>query len=253
MARLNSTIIAVTAEFERYNFSSASELLHEFTWSDFADWYLEIAKIEGGKDELLLFILQNIIKLWHPFCPFITEHLWGELGADTLLMVAAWPKQFAIDPDAESDFHLAKDIITTIRNLRGENKIEPAKLVAVRLIAGAKTELIKKESAIIKRLARIENLEIAESGAKSEGSVGTVASGVEIYLSLAGLVDAAAEKVRLAKEIAETEKYLAGMEKKLGNEEFVANAPQAVVAKEQEKLAAAQEKLSKLKEQLNNL
>lgn len=251
--RLNETITAATVELDKYNFSVASEILHEFTWSDFADWYLEIAKIEGGKDDLLLFILQKILKLWHPFCPFITEHLWHELGAPNLLLVAAWPKNFAADPEAGADFQTTKDIITALRNLRGENKIEPAKLVNVLIIGGGKTELIKKEQAIIKRLARLEKLEITESGAKPDGSIGAIAGGAEIYLDLSGLVDIAAEKKRLSKEIAEMEKYLAGITAKLDNKEFVANAPEAVIAKEQEKLSIAQEKLNKLKEQLSNL
>jgi valyl-tRNA synthetase len=168
-------------------------------------------------------------------------------------MVAAWPKNFAVDPEAGADFQNIKDITASIRNLRGENKVEPAKLITVSIVAGDKIELLKKEQEIIKRLGRIETLTLVESGAKPEGSIGAVAGGVEIYLQLAGLVDAKAEKKRLTKEIAEMEKYLAGISAKLNNQEFVANAPEAVVAKEQEKLNAAQEKLDKLKEQLNGI
>ncbi len=251
LSRLNETTAATTAELDKYNFSSAGELLHEFTWSDFADWYLEIAKVEGAKDELLLFILQKILKLWHPFCPFITEHLWNELGAKNLLLVAAWPKNFAVDIGAGADFQSIKDIITSIRNLRGENKIEPAKLVTISIIAGDKTELIKKEQNIIKKLGRVENLIIKNN--KPEGGIGAVAGGVEIYLDLAGLVDVETEKKRLAKEISETEKYLSGIAIKLNNQEFVANAPEEIVLKEKEKMEPAQEKLDKLKNQLDSL
>ena len=253
LSRLNETVAATTAELDKYNFSSASELLHEFTWSDFADWYLEIAKIEGAKDELLLFILQKILKLWHPFCPFITEHLWHELGAANLLMISSWPKNFAADAGAGADFQNIKNIIVSIRNLRGENKIEPAKLATVSIIAGDKAELIKKEQEIIKKLGRVENLILAESGAKPEGSIGAVAGGVEIYLQLAGLIDVEAEKKRLTKEISEIEKYLAGISSKLNNKEFADNAPEEIILKEKEKMEQAQGKSAKLKNQLDSL
>ena len=157
------------------------------------------------------------------------------------------------EQDEAQDYSGIKDIIAAIRNLRAENKIEPAKLASVTIISSDKFELIESQSAVIKKLARLENLEVLSIGDKPKESASAVAFGAEIYLELSGLIDVAAEKERLAKELAETEKYLKGVSIKLDNEEFVRNAPEAVVKKEKEKLAEAKEKLEKIKSQLASL
>lgn len=266
--KLNATIESATQALDQSNFSLASEILYDFTWSDFADWYLEIAKVEGDKDEILLYTLQTILKLWHPFIPFVTEEIWKHLdlpaqAGKEMIMVAKWPSfapaftevmagKKATAGDAQVEFDLIKDIITSIRNLRSENKIEPAKLVDVTIIAGDKKDLIESQIEIIKKLARCEII-IAEKGSKPENSIGTVIGGVEIYISLAGLVDIEAEKQRLQKEIDMAQNYIKGIELKLANEDFIAHAPEAVVNGEKNKLKTTQDKLEKLQDQLSNL
>ena len=253
--RLSVVIKDIEKNLDNFQFSAAGEALQQFTWNDFADWYIEIAKIEKDKDDILLHVLQTILKLWHPYCPFVTEELWKNFNAG-LLMISAWPDlaDRADWSSATDDFELVQNIITAIRNLRGENKVEAGKLAKVTIITQKQKELIESQSAIIKKLARLEELAVASSdSAKPQGSVGTVLSDMEIYLDLAGLVDVAAEKTRLAKEIAEAESYVACLEAKLSNTEFVSHAPSAVVEKEKTKLFMAQEKVVKLKEQLNNL
>ena len=266
--QLNATIKAATENLEAAQFSAAAEALTEFTWNDFADWYLEIAKIEGGKDEILLYVLENLLKLWHPFIPYVSEEIYGKLGGTGLLMVEAWPKASGeekllgkfkqllhlnkADQSAE-DFSGIKEIIAAIRNLRAENKVEPAKLASVTIISADKFALIESQSAIIKKMARLENLTVLSIGDKPKESASAVAFQSEIYLELSGLIDVAAEKERLTKELAETEKYLKGVSIKLENAEFVKNAPSAVVEKERSKMAEAKAKMEKIKNQLASL
>jgi len=253
---LNATIATVGKNLDEYNFSRAGEILQEFTWDKFADWYLEIAKIEKDKDEILLYVLQNILKLWHPFIPFITENIWGNFNEEGLIMIEKWPNKIKFDDGLlmeASNFDIVKIIIVSIRNLRAENKIEPGKKVDLTIIAGKNKDLIKSQTEIIKNLARCESVTILESGDKPENSISTVVGGIEIYISLAGIIDIEAEKERLSKDISDTEKYIKILEGKLSNDQFTANAPEAVVNIEKGKLSSAQEKLSKLQNQLDNL
>lgn len=240
---LNSLDKAVEETYiniEKFNFSMAGERLRDFTWGDLADWYLEIAKVEGNKSEILNYILNTILKLWHPYMPFVTEAIWREVyGTDKMLMVEKLAESKKVKIKTK-DFEIIKGIITNIRSLRAEFKIEPAKKIGANINAGNKEKLLKNNEEIIKALARLEKLEFVKSGA-------------EVSLDMAGAVDVAKEKPRLEKEIQELKKYVAGVENKLSNQEFVNNAPKEVVEKEKEKLNEAKSKLEKLQEQLNNL
>ncbi len=253
----------VTENLERFNFSYAGERLRDFTWNELADWYLEIAKIEGGKDELLNYIFNTLLKLWHPFMPFVTEAIWQEVyGQENLLMVEQWP---AMDPlidefgeahyfehleptMAEADFASFQEIVTAIRSARADNKVEPAKKIAV--YVKEKTPLCKNNAAILKALARISDLTVAQDTQKPEGAIALTAGGVEIFIDLAGAIDPEKEKARLEKELAEVAAYIPALAAKLQNQDFVARAPEKVIAGEKAKLAAAEEKQAKLKQQL---
>ena len=255
LSRLHQTIAKVTAAFEGQEFSAAIETLRDFTWSDLADWYLEVSKIEKNKEVILLDILEKVLKLWHPFIPFVTEAVWREFNAEDLLLIAPWPKseKKLIDIKVEKDFARLQEIITASRNLRAENKIEPVQKVRLVIKADKKlAALIEAQSEVIKFLARLSELDLIEAG-KVEQAASAVVSGVEIYLPLAGLIDLGKEKNRLAKEVAELEKYLTGLISRLDNKEFVANAPATVVEKEKLKLAESQSKLEKLRHQLQTL
>lgn len=255
LSRLSQTIGDVNRNMTSYNFSLAGESLQQFTRDEFADWYLEIAKVEKDKDEILLYILQNILKLWHPFIPFITEEIWKNFNSDKLLMIEKWPKpDFKVDDESMIDCKRIQYLIVSIRNLRSENKIEPAKKVDLTVIAQDYKDLIESQLELIKNLARCESVKVLSSGDKPDNSISAViADGLEIYISLTGIIDTVAEKDRLNKDIIETEKYIKSLQVKLANEEFVANAPKAVVDGEKEKLATSEEKLVKLQNQLNNL
>jgi valyl-tRNA synthetase len=253
LSRLESVIGEVTKHLEEFEFSQAGEKLRAFTWDEFADWYIEINKIQPNPS-LLITLYSLLLKLWHPFMPYVTEVLGPNFGED-LLMIADWPKaeKKQNDKKAEKDFGILKNVITAIRGMRADYKIEPAKKVLAVIYGGAKTKLLEEQAEIIKILARAEKLEIKKSGAKPAQSAGIVVEGVEIYLPLAGLVDLGKEKERLNKELSEAEKYLSVLENKLANKSFVTNAPKELVAAEKEKLKSQKEKVQKIKEQLKSL
>jgi valyl-tRNA synthetase len=251
--KLNGIVKMTTENIEKNNFSYAGEQLRDFTWSDLADWYLEAAKIEGGKSEILNYILNTVLKLWHPFTPFVTEAIWQEVyGEKAMLMVEKWP-EFEKKTSGKSEFGVIKNIITGIRSLRAEYKVEPVKIVDVAISAGDKTKLLTDNAEIIKGLARLENFTIAKKTERPAGSVGFVESGAEVFIDLSGLVDFAKEKTRLIEEIASLGKYINGLSGKLSNKEFAQNAPKEIVEKEQQKLAEAEGKIEKLKNQLANV
>jgi len=269
LGELNKIVAQVTNNLEKYNFSFSGEILRDFTWGELADWYLEIAKIEGSsknplltkegagggqnsKSEILNYILNTILKLWHPFMPYVTETIWQEVyGENEMLMVASWPKM-KIKENTES-FSNIKNIITGIRATRADNKIEPAKKIKAVISAGQQKKLLSKNLEIIKGLGRLEELIIKKIAKKPKNYVGFVQGGVEVFLDVLGSVDLEKEKVRLEKEIEETEKYFVSLQTKLANQDFMAHAPAVVVEKERSKLVEAQEKLNKLKGQLKKL
>jgi len=257
LSRLNETIKTVTESIEKFNFSYAGEVLRDFTWNELADWYLEISKIEGDKSEILNYILETVLKLWHPFMPFVTETIWAECkfqNADCrMLMVSEWPKVKTRTEAKIGDFETIKNIITGIRSLRADYKIDPVKKLKAVISAGKKQELIGENADVVKALARLEDLQINKSTNKPLNFVGFVVGGVEVFVDLSGVVDLEKEKTRLKTEIEDLEKYVKSLETKLGNESFVDNAPEKIVEQEKEKMKDAKIKLDKFIIQLDNL
>jgi len=248
LSRFNQTIKEVTADLDSYQFSAAGEKLRDFTWNEFADWYLEISKIEKNKDQILMFILKNLLRMWHPFVPFVTEAIKSEISK-TSIMIEDWPEfnKKLIDEKDEKKFEKIKEVIVVIRNLRAENKVEPGKKIKAQFISKKKF----KDEEIIKELARLESIEYVDKAEKPAAS--SVIEDVEIYLPLAGLIDIEKEKSRIEKEIENVQKYVEVQGKKLSNEEFAKNAPANVVEAEKKKLDEAEEKLQKLQQQIKGL
>ena len=251
--KLDDTVKEVTNNFNKYNFSYAAEVLREFTWNELADWYLEIAKIEGDKEEVLNHILNTILKLWHPFTPFVTEAIWQEVyGVENSIMISKWPDSID-NKDAIYDFDLIQNIITNIRSLRADYKIDPAKKLKVVISAGKKLGILKENTNAIQALARLESIQINKLSTKPINSIGFVEGGVDVYIDIEGIIDLEKEKTRLEQETREISEYMSSLEKKLSNKQFVDNAPEEVVVKEKEKYEEAKQKGEKLKKQLNNL
>jgi len=241
----------ITNRLNNFEFSLAAEALNEFTWNKLADWYLEIAKIEGNKDEILVYILKNLLILWHPFIPFVTETIWQSFN-DNLLMVEQWPKIEKSKTKESQDISLLQSIIIAIRNARSEHRIEPAKKLSAIIYGHNLTRLISSQTKIIKSLKTgLSVVEVQESGEKIRNAIMIPVGEVEIYLL--GTIDNEKEKDRLSKEQKNLEKLINIQEKKLSNQGFVERAPSQIVAAEKEKLVNYQQELIKIKNIISNL
>lgn len=249
LARLSEVSSSVTKKIETYQFSSAGEELRDFTWGDLADWYLEIAKIEKGKEAILSHILETILKLWHPFMPFVTEHIWKTAGFEGALITAEWPRHVIQKDILEGyiEFERVRDIVSTIRRLRLDSGIEPIKQIEV-VITGPKDmeEQLKNISMLTRATVSIVS-DIPQGMTTMPWQLGMIG------LNVAGAVDLEKEKSKIEKEIAETEKYLASLTQKLKNKEFTSKAPEKVVGEMKAKQAEAEGKLVALKERLETL
>lgn len=245
VGELQSLIKNITERLENFEFSLAAEDLTDFTWNKLADWYLEVAKIEKDKDEILIYLLKNILILWHPFIPFVTETIWESFNED-FLMVSKWPvekKEF----QQNDEFTTLREVIIAIRNARSQNKIEPAKKLSALVFGDEKIEIIKANQELIKNLKTgLVDLEVKTDKEKPQKAIMITCSGLEIYLL--GGVDEEKEKERLLKEKENLEKLINSQKNKLDNKDFVSRAPEKIVAAEKEKLSNYQEELEKIKE-----
>lgn len=251
LGRLQEIVKSVTENIEKYNFSFAGEVLRDFTWGELADWYLEVAKVEGNKDEMLNYVLVNVLKLWHPFMPFVTETIWDSVVSKDKLIIQKWPE--TTKAKYGKDFETIKEIISSIRSFRSENKIEPAKWLSASIGAGKHEKLIAGNAEVIKKLARLEKLEVKKSVEKQKQHTGFVVGAVSVMIDMGGAVDTGEEKARIKNEIMETEKYIKILEGKLSNKDFVSRAPASVVEGEKGKMEKAKDKMEKLQSQLKSL
>ncbi|CNI55769.1 valine--tRNA ligase [Yersinia pekkanenii] len=267
LAEFNQTIKAYREAMDTYRFDLAAGILYEFTWNQFCDWYLELAKPvmnSGSEAELrgtrhtLIEVLEALLRLSHPIMPYITETIWQRvktlkgITADTI-MLQPFPEYDAsqVDEKALSDLEWIKQAIIAVRNIRAEMNIAPGKPLDV-MLRGASAEAqrrVLENQSFIQSLARLSSLTLLADGDKGPVSVTKLVEGAEVLIPMAGLIDKATELDRLAKEVAKLEAEIERIEGKLSNEGFVARAPQAVVAKERERMAACAEARQKLIEQ----
>jgi len=235
LSRLSEVTKHVTELYGRHEFSLAGEILRDFTWSDVADWYVEIAKIqrkEGQQDStdgVLRHLLQTLLTLWHPLMPFVTETLWKQAGFEGLLIVSAWPVQEGLDDQkAKEDFGLLQEVVVAIRHLRALHRVEPGVFVRACLFSSRQEAFLREQEEIIKALARVKELAFGEPDPSQETASQTFAKGC-VHLFLEGLVDTKAEEARLQKEIEEVRAYLFSIETKLQNQELRSKAPPHVI------------------------
>lgn len=256
LSRLESMVDSTTKHLESFRFSSAAEELYQFTWNELADWFLEISKVEKGKDAILRIILKKLLVLWHPFTPFVTEQLWALSGQNGLLITTSWPKHEKplLKKKAEEDFGKLQSVITAIRNLRSEYQLEPAKKIQVVFGASAKDQkFLKGNQSIIEFLGRTVGIEYLSEGEKPDDAIAQLVSGIMVSLPLKGLVDKEKERLRIQKELEQLKGYVQGLKAKLETPKFLEKAPDAIVKAEKVKLQTALDTLSRLEQQLLQL
>jgi valyl-tRNA synthetase len=267
LGEAEKAIREVTEAIEAYKFNEAAGAAYRFVWSIFCDWYVELSKpLLTGADgaakaetqATAAFVLDEIIKLLHPFMPFITEELWrvkGEEGEPrkSMLALAAWPKLDGLeDANAESEIGWVVDLITAIRSVRMEMNIAGGTQIPLQLVASADTKArAERWLEALKRLARLSEITFADAPPK--GSVQLLVRGEVAALPLAGVIDLGAERARLEKEIAKCDADIQRVDKKLENKDFVARAPQEILDLENERRREAEERKAKILEALERL
>ncbi len=256
LSRLNLIISEVTTDLNGYKFSMAGEKLQKFTWDDLADWYVEIHKVEKNS-KVLGYVFDKLLKLYHPFAPFVTEKIYQDLmnsqtssakataGQEKVLMVEKWPvaDKKLIDKKAQNKFSQLQQVVSKIRNLRSSYHIDPAKFIE------AQTKKIENKE-ILEKLARIK----IQIGAKSNPNGFIVAEKkLKLVLAISDLIDVKKEKNRLEKEITNLEGLITKTETLLKNKNFVKSAPKEIILVNQTKLKEYDEKLKIQRELFANL
>ncbi|MGD2027834.1 MAG: valine--tRNA ligase [Anaerolineales bacterium] len=280
-ARLRQLTHDVDRLFTAYQYGEAGRQIYDFFWGEFADWYLEIAKLQvaegGGRAKktatALVQVLDHILRMLHPFTPFITEDLWGRLkeavkdhspemtpseGWAEALIIASWPEPKPFEGwegDAVANFSQVMEIIRAIRNLRAEKQVKPGNKIGATISAGALADTLHAQAATVAALSHLnpDAFKIVDSlETMPEGTAALVVGPTEIFLPLADLVDPAEEKKRLQADLKEAQGQIQRLENLLASP-FAEKAPPEVVEKERERLAGFQETAEKIKSQLEEL
>ncbi|HOP29221.1 MAG TPA: valine--tRNA ligase [Spirochaetota bacterium] len=267
----NLAVKNVSSALEEYRFNEAANLIYEFWWNEFCDWYLELVKqriyskdpasgdSSDAAKQVLYYVLKTGLKLLHPFMPFITEEIWSIIKADgeSDIMVSQWPEynKSGVFADESVYAETFKEIIYKIRNVRGEMNIPPDKKAAVvfKTVSPFITKIINTESVHIQALAKVESVTIDANYTPEKTDASAVMTDLEIFLPLKGLIDTDKERARLEKEIGKINQELQRVEGKLNNESFTGKAPADVIEKEKAKQREYRDMLEKLQESLSKL
>jgi len=266
LSRLSNMVTEYNRQLDRFHFNEAAKILYEFIWSDFCDWYVEIAKISFYGDSetrsdtarlVSLNCIRTVLTLLHPFSPFITEELWTQFRPDGApdLIIAPWVDDAGrINESAEEDMGVLKELITSIRSIRSRMNVPPAKHSDLFIrCTEEQEEFLNRNLELIKPLARVENISMGRNMEKPEQSATAVSVGMELYIPLGGLVDLDEEKIRMTKRMSDIDRLLNGINSKLSNENFLKRAPEDVVNKERSNLKKLNEELEKLTSNLEML
>lgn len=269
ISQLQRTEAEVTRQLDAFRFDLATQALYEFVWDEYCAWYLELVKPvlwdenaslerQRGTRRTLARVLEVVLRLAHPFMPFITEEIWQRLKAPAgvqgeTLMLQPWPvaNEARIDAAAEGDIEWVKALMLGVRQIRGEMKISMAKRIDI-IVANASAEDQRRLAdfePLLNKLAKLESVRVLAAGEEAPMSATTLVGEMEVLVPMAGLIDKDAELTRLDKEIGRLEGEVKRVGGKLGNEGFVAKAPAEVLEKERAKLAEAEQALAKLVDQ----
>jgi valyl-tRNA synthetase len=256
--QMKKLIKEVSRDIEKKNFSNAGEKLKEFTWNDFADWYLEISKIEKNvqtKTIILNKVLIDLLKLWHPFIPFVTEEIYTQLFPKKILMIEPYPKskEYPLKNKKNAkDFELTKEIVATIRSFRAEYKIPPQKDIDLILFSNKFEKILATQLDLIKEIGHIKKISVRKSGPRPPKSFCRLIPFVKIFIPLEEIVDLEKEKKALEMEKKEIEIFISSIKNKLKNNNFIKYAPREIVEKEKTKLIFQKDKLAEIKKRFKN-
>ena len=273
LSRLNRTTGEVTNLLQNYRFNSAVKALHDFIWHDFCDWYVEMVKSRLGlpekdKDrvsaqEVAHLVLNHILRLLHPFAPFVTEEIWHHLyeidtsESDHTLMHAEWPKveKEVIDASLETTMERVQEVVYSIRNIRSEMNVPPAKKanVMVKVDRRELAKILEDNKDHIINLGKVENLKIGMRMKKPDHAASAVIRDAEIFVPLEGLIDLEQERLRLEKELSKVTALLDKANKKLSNEDFLKRAPKHIIEKEKAKRDDYKKMVEKLNKNLEEI
>ena len=269
VSRLQRLLQQLDKNMAAFRLDHASANLYDFLWNGYCAWYIEMSKAvlqdetasperQSATRQTLRQVLEVILRMAHPFMPFITEELWQQLRPQdakeqTLLTTAPWPEARAEQMDAEAETAMSwiQDLISAVRAVRAEKQISPGKRLKVLLrnTPAAMQQCLQDNRDLILRLARLESVELLEPGIEPPVSAARIIGETELLVCLSGAIDKEGEMARLSKEAARLDKEVIRLEKKLGNKNFVDRAPSEVVAKEQAKLAEARSAQEKVRQQ----
>lgn len=264
LTKLQGLIKEVTINLNKYEIGLAAGKIYDFVWSDFCDWYIETEKplLYGDSEKLkihalsmLSYVLETVLKLLHPFVPFVTEEIFRILHPDKALIVEEWPKynkRLTYYAEAKA-FEGVMNLIKAVRNIRAEMNVAPSKRVTLLIKDNEHRPFFEKTAMFIEKLAGASHVEFVKEKPTDVKVSTAVSDSVEVYIPLGELVDTEKEIARLTKELENTEKEILRAEGMLGNQKFVAAAPKALVEKERDKLEKYRQKRDKLSEQIENL
>ncbi|MEE8340805.1 MAG: valine--tRNA ligase [Candidatus Neomarinimicrobiota bacterium] len=261
LSRLQKAIQDVNRHIDRFHFNEAAKTIYEFVWSDYCDWYIEIAKVRfSGKDNksanvsraVAVHVLKKILALLHPYAPFITEELWSYFknADDKDLIVSEWPSidKKWINRNTENKMSLLQELISAIRTIRSSMNVPPSRKADMIVRTNdSEAKILQKYETIIKSLCKINTVSYDEKAAKPPQSAVAVIKDLEIYIPLGGLIDFRFEEERLVKRKTELEVIFDKIKDKVNNQEFLTRAPKSVVQREREKLDEISNELKKIK------
>jgi len=277
LTRVNELIANVDRLFEAYQYGEAGRQIHDFLWGDFADWYVELSKVQLGQGgqaawatlRVLFHVLDQSLRLLHPFIPFVTEETWQQLrrafqGADLgigpdegwaeALIIADWPQPGKSYASEAADFERIRELVRNIRAVRAEYQVEPGLFIQATIAAGQMTELLEDQQPLLSYLARLDDRRLViRPMAEVPDSAVTVSMGdLTAYLPLSGMIDLEQERSRLKEEMAELDRQIDRVSGLLQSE-FAKRAPEEVVAREREKLARYEASRAEITERLAQL
>ena len=260
LSKLNSLIQDVTENLEKYELGVAVQKVYDFIWDTYCDWYIELTKARLYSEDadrkqtalsVLVYVLDQLLRLLHPFMPFITEEIWQSIPHDgDALIVAEWPKyrtDLAFKAE-ESMMETVMEAIRAIRNRRAEMNVPPSKKAALYILT-TKPQIFVEGEGFLQRLAYADSVTMLETEpTQMDGMVTITTADAKLYIPMGQLVDVAKELERIHKELESARKFLASLEAKLSNEKFVSRAPEAVVAAEREKATKTKDLITQLEQ-----